>query len=90
MSKGSKLRKRTIIIAMLRAMTIGLIIPLFVISLLLIALFLFKTLNVFIRAALMMLFGLAGLGIGTVIFLKILGRMRLIPQSKKERVTETH
>ncbi|MEM2214048.1 MAG: hypothetical protein QXD66_03925 [Candidatus Nezhaarchaeales archaeon] len=72
----NEVRKR-IIAAMIKALAIGLIVPLFTISLTVLALFLFKTLHVFVRALLMTLFGLAGFGAGTIITLRLLERIRL-------------
>ncbi|MDH5815515.1 MAG: hypothetical protein QE164_01785 [Candidatus Nezhaarchaeota archaeon] len=72
----NEVRKR-IIIAMIKALAIGLIVPSFAISLTILALFLFKDLHIILRALLMTLFGLAGFGVGTIIALRLLERIRL-------------
>ncbi|MEM4425841.1 MAG: hypothetical protein QW335_07665 [Candidatus Nezhaarchaeales archaeon] len=69
--------RRRIIIAMIKALAIGLTVPLFAISLTILALFLFKDLHIILRALLMTLFGLAGFGVGTIIALRLLERIRL-------------
>lgn len=82
-----EVRKR-IIIAMIKALVVGLIVPLFAFSLTVLALFLFEALHVFVRALLMTLFGLAGFGVGTIITLKLLERIRLNLQPKIEEVND--
>lgn len=80
--------RKHIIVAMIKALVVGLIVPLFAISLTVLALFLFEALHVFVRALLMTLFGLAGFGVGTIITLKLLERFRLNLQPKIEEVND--
>jgi len=82
-----KAKKRAIIRAMILASIVGLIVPLFVISLTLTALIIFKSLNIVLKAILMIIFGLAGLAIGSTIYLKILHRLQLpiTPERNEER-----
>jgi len=68
----ARAKRRTIVVAMIKASLIGLIVPLLVVALSMLAVFLFKELNILIRATLMVLFGLAGLGLGTYATLRIL------------------
>jgi len=68
--------RRRVVKAMVKASIVGLIVPLSVITLCVWAAFLFEESHVFIRAFLMMLFGLAGLGLGTFITLRILEKMQ--------------
>lgn len=77
--------KRDIIIAMIKALAVGLMVPLFVVSLTMLALFLFESLHVFMRAFLMTLFGLAGFGLGTIVTLRLLERIGLNLQRKSGR-----
>lgn len=80
MQRSCKSRRRAVTIATLQAMVVGLIVPLSTILLTLIALFIFKDLDIFVKAFLMTLFGLTGFGIGTALFLKILKKIRLTPR----------
>lgn len=82
-----KAKKRAIVRAMILASIVGLIVPLFVISLTLMALIIFKSLNIVLKAVLMIIFGLAGLAIGSTIYLKILHRLHLpiTPERNEER-----
>jgi len=68
----AKAKRKKIIVAMVKASVIGLIVPLLVIALTMLAAFVFKELYIPIRAILMVLFGLAGLGLGTLVTLRIL------------------
>jgi hypothetical protein len=80
----ARVRRRTVVAAMVKASLIGLIVPLLVIAFTISAAFLFKEMNVLIRAPLMVLFGLAGLGLGTLATLKILERMRSLLLREKD------
>ncbi|MEM0083716.1 MAG: hypothetical protein QXL22_02275 [Candidatus Nezhaarchaeales archaeon] len=82
-----EVRKR-IMVAMVKALIIGLIVPLLTISLTILALFLFKALHVFARALLMTLFGLAGFGAGTIVTLKLLEKIRLDLRSRVNEVKD--
>jgi uncharacterized membrane protein len=77
--------KRKIIVAMIKALVIGLIVPILVIALSMMAALLFKEFHIFVRATFMVLFGLAGLGLGTFITLKILERVRLSLYTEDKR-----
>ncbi len=68
--------RRRVVKAMVKAFIVGLIVPLSVIALCMWAAFLFEGLHIFIRAFLMVLFGLAGLGLGTLVTLSVLERIR--------------
>ncbi|MEM4577099.1 MAG: hypothetical protein QW701_06640 [Candidatus Nezhaarchaeales archaeon] len=85
MRRNHESRRRAITIAMLQAMVVGLIVPSFTILSTLIALFIFKALNIFVKAFLMTLFGLTGFGVGTALFLKVLKKMRLTPRFEENR-----
>jgi len=69
---NTKTRRKKIVVAMIKASVVGLIVPLLVIALTMLAVFVFKELYIPIRAILMVLFGLAGLGLGTLVTLRIL------------------
>jgi hypothetical protein len=80
----ARVRRRTVVVAMVKASLIGLTVPLLVIAFTISAAFLFKEMNVLIRASLMVLFGLAGLGLGTLATLKIVERMRSLLLREKD------
>jgi tellurite resistance protein TehA-like permease len=71
-SAKARAKRRTIVVTMIKASLVGLIVPLLVVALSMLAAFLLKELNILIRATLMVLFGLAGLGLGTYVTLRIL------------------
>ncbi|MCC6042784.1 MAG: hypothetical protein LM598_04065 [Candidatus Verstraetearchaeota archaeon] len=76
-------RKVIVIVMVVIALIIGLVVPFLVIAFTILAALLFKDLDIFTRAILMVFFGLAGLGLGTLIALRILERMRLPPRLKE-------
>lgn len=80
--------RKHVIVAIIKALIIGLIVPLSAISLTILALFLFEALHVFVRALLMTLFGLAGFGIGTILALRLLEKIRLDLRPKTEKVKD--
>lgn len=82
-SKNERLSKRLIIKAMVIASFVGLVIPAFVILMVFVALYTFADLNIIVRAVLMIVFGLIGLGLGTVIYIKLLPYVT--PKELKER-----
>lgn len=84
--KKSKTIEYIIAIAVVKALIVGLIVPLSTVSLVLLAFFLFEGLHVFIRAFLMILCGLAGLSLGIITTLKLLNRMGLNLQRKIKEI----
>jgi len=80
---GARARKR-VAKAMVKALIVGLLVPLSVIALCMLAAFLFKGLHAFVRAILMVLFGLAGLGLGTLVTLKILEKLQASLYTKED------
>ncbi|MCS7140294.1 MAG: hypothetical protein N3F04_02715 [Candidatus Nezhaarchaeota archaeon] len=74
--KADKVKRGTIIKAMILASIIGLTVPLSVVSFTLMALLIFESFNIFLRALLMIVFGLIGLGAGSIAYLRILNRVR--------------
>jgi len=82
-SKDEKLSKKLIIKAMVIASFAGLVVPGFVVLMVFVALYAFADLNIIVRAVLMIIFGLMGLGLGTAIYIKLLPY--ITPKELKER-----
>ena len=82
-SKDEKLSKKLIIKAMVIASFAGLVVPGFVVLMVFVALYAFADLNIIVRAVLMIIFGLMGLGLGTAIYIKLLPYVT--PKELKER-----
>ena len=82
-SKDEKLSKKLIIKAMIIASFVGLVVPSFVVLMVFVALYAFADLNIIVRAVLMIIFGLMGLGLGTAIYIKLLPY--ITPKELKER-----
>jgi len=71
-SVKARMKRKVIVVAMVKASIVGLIVPLLVVALSILAAFLFRELHVFVRVMLMILFGLAGLGLGAYVALRII------------------
>lgn len=79
----SKLTRKIVVKAMIVASLVGLMVPALVVLMVFIALVAFSGFHAILRAVLMVVFGLAGLGLGTLAYMKVLPR--ITPKELRER-----